>query len=237
MAKRPASEKRKPRRGRPKKSKPSSSAKLFETYQALEAYDAECLLSPGDRLAGADEVGRGALAGPVVAAAVVLPRGSTLLGVDDSKRLTEEQREAVFPVIVEKALAVGISFCHPTTIERNNILNASLMAMAAAVKNLRMEVDLVLLDGRDGLDIPQRAVPVVGGDAKSLSIAAASIVAKVARDRLMRRLHRTYPSYNFISNKGYGTKEHLDAIQAHGLCDAHRVSYCASAVENAPTLF
>jgi len=172
-----------------------------------------------------------------VAAAVVLPRGSELIGVNDSKRLTEEKREALFPVIVEKALAVGISCSHPHVIDSRNVLNASLMAMATAVANLKIPVDLVLLDGRDGIDIAGRVVPVVGGDGKSLSIAAASIVAKVTRDRLMRKLHKLHPVYNFISNKGYGTKEHIDAIVKHGMTPAHRRTYCASAVENAPSLF
>ncbi len=172
-----------------------------------------------------------------MAAAVVLPRGSELIGVNDSKRLTEEKREALFPVIVERALAVGISCSHPHLIETRNVLNASLMAMAKAVANLKMSIDLVLLDGRDGIDIPGRVVPVVRGDGKSLTIAAASIVAKVTRDRLMRRLHKLHPVYNFISNKGYGTKEHIEAIIKHGITPVHRKTYCASAVENAPSLF
>lgn len=172
-----------------------------------------------------------------MAAAVVLPRGSELIGVNDSKRLTEEKREALFPVIVERALAVGISCSHPHLIETRNVLNASLMAMAKAVANLKMSIDLVLLDGRDGIDIPGRVVPVVRGDGKSLTIAAASIVAKVTRDRLMRRLHKLHPVYNFFSNKGYGTKEHIEAIIKHGITPVHRKTYCASAVENAPSLF
>ena len=205
-------------------------------YVELESYDDGCL-RPGERLAGADEVGRGALAGPVVAAAVILPRASELVGVDDSKRLTEEERERLFPLILGKAVAVGISFSHPSVIDRENVLNASLMALARAVENLRVPADLVLLDGRDRIDIPGRIVPVVGGDRMSLSIAAASIVAKVTRDRLMRKLHKLHPVYNFISNKGYGTREHLDAIQRHGMTAVHRRSYCLSAVENAPSLF
>jgi len=172
-----------------------------------------------------------------VAAAVVLPRGSELIGVNDSKCVTEEKREALFPVIVEKALTVGISCSQPHLIDTRNVLNASLMAMATAVANLKMPLDIVLLDGRDAIDIPGRVVPVVRGDGKSLTIAAASIVAKVTRDRLMRRMHKLYPVYNFISNKGYGTKEHIDAIIKHGITPIHRRTYCASAVENARSLF
>ena len=233
MAKLPELQKRK-HRGRPS-ARTTAGDKLRRKYAKLEAYDVLHGVEQG--LVGVDEAGRGALAGPVVAAAVVLPRGSELLGVDDSKKLTEEQREAVFPVIVEKALAVGISYSHPITIELNNILNASLMAMAAAVGNLRMDIGLILLDGRDKIDIPQHVIPVIGGDGKSLSIAAASVVAKVARDRLMRKLHKVYPLYNFNSNKGYGTKEHIVAIQRHGVSSVHRKSYCASAVDNTPSLF
>jgi ribonuclease HII len=157
--------------------------------------------------------------------------------VDDSKRLTEDQREKLFPVIVRTAIAVGIACSHAGLIDRKNVLNASLMAMARAAQNLRLRPDIILLDGRDRIDLPGRVVPVVGGDARSLSIAAASIVAKVTRDRLMRRLHRLEPRYNFISNKGYGTREHIDAIREHGMTPFHRRTYCVWAVENAPRLF
>lgn len=182
-------------------------------------------------------MGRGALAGPVVAAAVVLPRGSELIGVDDSKTLTEEEREALFSVIVGRAVAVGIALSHPQEIDRRNVLNASLQAMARAVGNLRIETDIILVDGRDRIDLSGRVVPVVGGDGKSLSIAAASVVAKVSRDRLMRRMHRAHPVYNFISNKGYGTKDHIDALARHGMAPIHRRTYCAAAVEKETSLF
>jgi ribonuclease HII len=206
-------------------------------YDKLEAFDCEHLPFDGATLAGADEVGRGALAGPVVAAAVVLPRDSRLIGVDDSKVLGEDEREALFAVIVRAALSVGIGFSHPRDIDRRNILNASLEAMARAVANLRRETDVLLVDGRDGLDVDGRVVPVVKGDGKSLSIAAASVVAKVARDRLMRRLHNRHPAYNFLSNKGYGTKDHIDAIVRHGMAPIHRRSFCAAVVERQPSLF
>jgi ribonuclease HII len=191
----------------------------------------------GSCLAGIDEAGRGAFAGPVVAAAVILPRGSELFGVDDSKRLTEDERETLFPEIVAKAIAIGISCSHAGLIDRKNVLNASLMAMARAVENLKITPDIILLDGRDRIDLPGRIVPVVGGDGKSLSIAAASIVAKVTRDRLMRRLHRLHPRYNFMSNKGYGTTEHVKAIKEHGMSPFHRRTFCMCVVENGPSLF
>jgi ribonuclease HII len=204
----------------------------------LEAYDCGCLGDDASILAGTDEVGRGALAGPVVAAAVVLPRGSRLVGVDDSKMLDEDVRELLFDVIVQRALAVGIAVSHPREIDRRNVLCASLEAMARAVANLRMKPDVILVDGRDRIDLVEhRVVPVIGGDGRSLSIAAASVVAKVARDRLMRRMHKTHPEYNFLSNKGYGTKDHIDAIVQHGMAPIHRRTYVAAVIENHPSLF
>lgn len=225
------------RRKRPDEASGSKRDKLWHNYLKLEAYDRSCLREEGDCLAGIDEVGRGAFAGPVVAAAVVLPRESELVGVNDSKKLSEDEREAIFPVIVQRAIAIGISYSHPALIDRVNVLNATLMAMAGAAENLRLAADLIIIDGRDRIDIDRRVIPVIGGDGKSLSIAAASLVAKVARDRLMRKLHKRHPLYNFISNKGYGTKEHIAAIVAHGMTPAHRRTYCVSAVENTPGLF
>ncbi len=192
----------------------------------------------GERqLAGLDEAGRGALAGPVVAAAVILPPDSNLVGVDDSKRLSEKQRETVFSTIVEKALAVGIGIGHPTLIDDKNILNATLIAMARAAGNLKLEPSIILVDGRDRVDSTTQVIPIIGGDRQSLAIAAASIVAKVARDRMMRRLHDRYPVYNFLRNKGYGTREHIEAIERHGMIAAHRKSYRVKTVEKTPRLF
>jgi ribonuclease HII len=195
------------------------------------------VLRDGEVLAGTDEVGRGALAGPVVAAAVILPWNSELVGVNDSKTLAEEEREALFSVIVGRALAIGISFSHPLEIDRRNVLNASLSAMSRAVGNLGVTPDIVLVDGRDRIELSARVVPVVGGDGKSLAIAAASVIAKVTRDRVMRRLHKRHPVYNFLSNKGYGTKDHIDALIEHGMAPIHRRTYCAAVVENHPSLF
>jgi ribonuclease HII len=195
------------------------------------------LTEGAEYLAGVDEAGRGALAGPVVAAAVVLPRESGLVGVNDSKRVSETQREALFPEIVKNALSVGIGIGNPQLIDSRNILNATLMAMARAISNLRVLPSIILVDGRDGVESRVPVVPIVGGDRRSLAIAAASIVAKVTRDRLMRRLHARYPVYNFLDNKGYGTREHLDAISRHGTIPDHRKSYRLKTVEKTLRLF
>lgn len=188
-------------------------------------------------IAGVDEAGRGALAGPVVSAAVVLREDNALLRVDDSKTVREDDREEIFHQIVASAVSVGISFGHPSLIDRDNILQATLVTMHRAVNALRLAPDLVLVDGREKFQWPGRLLPVVGGDARSLSVAAASIVAKVARDRLMRRLHRMYPLYHFDRNKGYGTRDHLDAIAAHGAAAVHRRTFLAKVVENNLSMF
>lgn len=214
-----------------------SRKKSLETYDRLETFDEKRRPGGKRHLAGLDEAGRGALAGPVVAAAVILPPDSNLVGVDDSKRLSEKQRETIFSTIVEKALAVGIGIGHPTLIDDKNILNATLIAMARAAGNLKLEPSILLVDGRDRVDSTTHVIPIVGGDRQSLAIAAASIVAKVARDRMMRRLHDKYPVYNFFKNKGYGTREHIEAIERHGMIAAHRKSYRVKTVEKTPRLF
>jgi len=206
-------------------------------YRRLEAFDREHLPEGEEFLAGLDEAGRGALAGPVVAAAVILPRGSGLEGVNDSKLLTEKQRESLFPEIVSKALSVGIGVGQPALIDERNILCATLEVMARAVRNLKLTPSVTLVDGRDRIESPTAVIPIVGGDRKSLAIAAASIVAKVTRDRLMRRLHKRHPMYNFFRNKGYGTREHLEAIGRHGMISEHRKSYRIKTVEKTPRLF
>jgi ribonuclease HII len=172
-----------------------------------------------------------------VAAAVILPLGSNLIGVNDSKKLSEAQRETLFGDIVGTALSVGIGLGSPHLIDTRNILNATLAAMARAIANLRLAPSVVLVDGRDAVECPFPVVPVIGGDARSLSVAAASVVAKVTRDRVMRRLHSRYPRYNFLENKGYGTPEHLDAIARHGMIREHRKSYRLKTVEKTLRLF
>jgi ribonuclease HII len=176
-------------------------------------------------LAGIDEAGRGPLAGPVVAAAVILPVGIDLPGVRDSKQLTPGQREAHNETILSKAVAVGVGCVDAPTIDRINILQATLQAMVQAVRNLGLEPDFLLIDGpcRLRIDIPQEAIPK--GDQLCLSISAASIVAKVHRDRLMAAYHREYPGYGFDRHKGYGTAEHLSALRRLGPCCIHRMSF------------
>jgi ribonuclease HII len=188
-------------------------------------------------VAGVDEVGRGALAGPVVCAAVVLRRDSGLVGVDDSKRVDSKRRDELFARIVAEAESIGIAFGHPDLIDRENILVATLMTMHRAVGALRVRPDVVLVDGRDGFQWPGTVVPVPQGDGRSLAIAAASIVAKVARDRMMCRLHERFPLYNFRRNKGYGTVDHIRAISLYGAAAVHRRSFLLKIIEKKPTMF
>jgi len=176
-------------------------------------------------LAGVDEVGRGPLAGPVMAAAVVLPSYCELTGLADSKRLTSLKRERLYAEIFRVALSIGIGRVDQEEIDRINILKASLKAMAMAVRNLSCPVDYVLIDGTFPIitDIPQMTLK--RGDSISMLIAAASVVAKVTRDRIMEDYHDQYPWYNFAQNKGYGTREHLDAIKRYGYSPLHRTTF------------
>jgi len=176
-------------------------------------------------IAGIDEAGRGPLAGPVVAAAVVLPDRYSHPEINDSKKLTSRSRERLFEVIRADALAVGIGVMDAWAIDELNILRATLLAMREAVADLQVVPDCLLVDGNQSvpLEIPQETI--VKGDARSVSIAAASIVAKVSRDRIMEIYHRQFPYYNFFKNKGYGTAEHRRAIREHGFCKIHRRSF------------
>ena len=177
------------------------------------------------RLAGVDEAGRGPLAGPVVAAAVVLAPGARIAGVDDSKRLLPEERQRLFGVIRERALGVGVGIVDHLTIDRINILQATRLAMGQALGALGMEPELVLTDfvTVPGLRCPQRNL--VEGDRRSASVAAASIIAKVTRDRIMEEADREYPMYGFGRHKGYGTPEHRIALEQHGPCALHRRTF------------
>lgn len=188
----------------------------FEDEKYKAGYTAVC---------GCDEAGRGPLCGPVVAAAVILPRGLIIEGLNDSKKLSEKKREALFDVIVEKALAYAIAEATPEEIDEINILNASMLAMRRAVDALPMKADFALIDGNcsRGFEIPTETV--VKGDAKSYSIAAASILAKVTRDRGCIELDREYPEYNIAKHKGYPTKEHMDAVIKYGPSPIHRRSF------------
>ncbi|MBP5151728.1 MAG: ribonuclease HII [Lachnospiraceae bacterium] len=174
---------------------------------------------------GIDEVGRGPLAGPVVAGAVVLPKDCQILYLNDSKKLSEKKREELFEVIKEGAVSVGIGVVEPEIIEEINILNATYEAMRRAVANLSVVPDVLLNDAVTIPGLPMKQVPIIKGDAKSVSIAAASIMAKVTRDRMMEEYDKIYPEYDFASNKGYGTAKHMEALRKYGLTPIHRKSF------------
>jgi len=176
-------------------------------------------------IAGLDEAGRGPLAGPVVAAAVVLPKTRSMQGVADSKTLKAEQREKALSLIRKRALGIGVGIVEAEEIDRLNILRASLKAMELALRDLYLSPDCLLIDGLHTLRLPLHQQAITKGDGRCLSIAAASIVAKVTRDRLMIAYHEKYPEYNFARHKGYGTREHLQAIREHGCCPLHRQSF------------
>lgn len=188
----------------------------IENAAYAEGYTAVC---------GCDEAGRGPLAGPVVAAAVILPRGCEIPGLNDSKKLTEKKREALFDVICETALAYAIAEASAEEIDEINILNASMLAMRRAVEALGTPADFALIDGNTsrGFAFPTRTV--VGGDAKSPSIAAASILAKVTRDRMCADMDAEYPAYGFAKHKGYPTKAHMDAVRQIGPSPIHRKTF------------
>ncbi len=177
------------------------------------------------RIAGLDEAGRGPLAGPVVAAAVVLPTRCRLIGCDDSKQLAESERERLYQIITGRAVGIGVGSASPEEIDRLNILEATRLAMHRAIAALSPPPDCLLIDAvaLPGCTISIRSI--IKGDALSISVAAASIVAKVTRDRLMAEYHRIYPQYNFLSHKGYGTEEHLQQLAAHGPCPIHRKTF------------
>lgn len=177
------------------------------------------------RIAGIDEAGRGPLAGPVVAAAVILPARCRLLGINDSKQLTAKDREEVYTAILEQAVAVGIGSADVAEIDQLNILTATRLAMRRAIDQLAPPPDYLLIDAvvLPGLKVPTR--PIIKGDSLSVSIAAASVLAKVTRDRLMARYHETFPEYGFLSHKGYGTAEHLERLARHGPCSIHRRTF------------
>ena len=175
---------------------------------------------------GVDEAGRGPLCGPVVAAAVILRKNAQLEGVNDSKKLTEKKREKLYDDIMENAVAVGIGMSDVDLIEEINILNATKEAMKQAINNLDIKPDYVLIDGNQNIQIDIDRETVISGDALSESIAAASIIAKVTRDRMLREYDKEYPEYGFAKHKGYGTKQHIEAIKEHGLTPIHRPSFC-----------
>ena len=188
-------------------------------------YENNCRKKGFNLICGVDEAGRGPLAGPVCAAAVILKEGQIIEGVNDSKKLSEKKREALFDAIKNEALSYSIAFASVEEIEEMNILNATMLAMRRAVEGLSVKAEYALIDGNrlPPLDIPCEYV--IKGDAKSMSIAAASILAKVSRDRLCYEYAEKYPQYGFDKHKGYGTKAHTDAILEYGPCEIHRMSF------------
>lgn len=178
-----------------------------------------------ENICGVDEAGRGPLAGPVCAAAVILKPNQIIEGVNDSKKLSEKKREALFDVIKSQVKAYSIAFATVEEIEEMNILNATMLAMKRAVEGLKIKADYALIDGNRLPPLDIKAEYVIKGDAKSMSIAAASILAKVSRDRLCYEYAEKYPQYGFDKHKGYGTKLHTQAIKEYGPCEIHRMSF------------
>lgn len=193
--------------------------KMLEYERALYAKGYEFIC-------GIDEAGRGPLCGPVVAAAVILKKDDHIEGVNDSKKLSEKKREELFETIKERAVAWSVGIVDEETIDRINILEATRLAMKKAVEGLSQKPDFALVDAEKKVPIDVPYSPIIKGDALSESIAAASIIAKVTRDHMIIELDKEYPEYGFAKNKGYGTKEHTEAILKYGLCKAHRRSFC-----------
>ena len=188
----------------------------LENEIAAEGYETLC---------GVDEAGRGPLAGPVCAAAVILPSGFEIPGLNDSKQLSDKKRRELFPVIQSRAIAWGIAMVDEQVIDEINILNATFRAMKQAIDQLSVHPDLALIDGNRVTDFGVPAIPIVKGDARVASIAAASILAKVARDEFMEQMDLKYPEYGFAIHKGYGTKRHYAAVDQFGLCPIHRKTF------------
>lgn len=176
-------------------------------------------------IGGVDEVGRGPLAGPVVCASVILPISCAIEGIDDSKKLSEKKREELYDKIIEEAISYSIEYVFEDQIDELNILNATKLCMAKAINNLSTMPDIMLVDAVTGLDIKCKSKAIIHGDALSYSIGAASILAKVSRDRYMVETDKKYPGYGFAKNKGYGTKAHMDALREIGPCEIHRRSF------------
>lgn len=194
-----------------------------ERLEGLKAYEYQ--YGEYEYICGIDEVGRGPLAGPVVAGAVILPKDCDILYINDSKKLSEKKREELYAEIMEKAVATGIGYATPGRIDEINILQATYEAMREAINNLKVKPDILL---NDAVTIPQvdiKQVPIIKGDAKSISIGAASIIAKVTRDRLMVEYDKVMPEYGFASNKGYGSAMHIEAIKKYGPTPIHRRSF------------
>jgi ribonuclease HII len=206
------------------KKKFAENQRLKEKFFEMNIFEHKWRTSGYELIAGVDEVGRGPLAGPVAAAAVILPKDFYLAGIDDSKKLTEKKRLEYDEIIRREAVSFSISMIHAQEIDEINIYEATKKAMLSAIASLEKKPDFLLIDAMK-LDIPFPSESIIKGDAKSISIAAASIVAKVARDNLMMEISQAFPVYGFQNNMGYGTKEHIEAIQTYGITSYHRKSF------------
>jgi ribonuclease HII len=211
-------------------------AGLPESSIMMDQYECRARLNGYRAVAGIDEAGRGPLAGPVVAAAVILPPGYRHPDINDSKKLTPAKRDRLYETIRADALAVGLGVVEAPVIDLVNILRATLLAMRDAVVDLSVQPDYLLIDGKNRIDLALPQDAIIGGDGKSVSIAAASIIAKVSRDRIMEIYHRQFPQYNFLKNKGYGTDEHREAIHRCGRCKIHRLSFTVRTPGDQPSL-
>lgn len=199
--------------------------KETERLLQISIYEKQAYMQGFRYVAGIDEAGRGPLAGPVVASCVMLPEGCLIEGVNDSKKLSAIQRERLYDLIVEQAISIGTGVIDEKSIDNVNILNATKLAMKNAVEQVKPRPDILLIDAVRLDDVEITQVPIIKGDALSVSIAAASIIAKVTRDRLIDLADEIYPQYGFKKHKGYGTQEHINAIKKYGICPIHRVSF------------
>lgn len=205
-------------------------ARIIQQYKDMSKLELDCARQGFIHIAGVDEAGRGPLAGPVYAACVIIDPRRPLYGVNDSKKLSEKCREALYDIIIERAASYGIGYSDNDIINEHGIMFALNRAMQIALRQCKIQPDIVLIDGNVAFNIASKVEPIVNGDARSVSIAAASILAKVSRDRVMKEYALQYPEYKFESNKGYGTAEHIEAIKKYGICPIHREQFCRTAL-------
>lgn len=197
----------------------------LKRIESLNIYENELYSSNIKTIGGIDEAGRGPLVGPVVAACVVLPKDAFIPDINDSKKISENKRELLYEIIKRKAISYGIGIVDNSEIDKVNILNATYKAMQIAISKIAVDLDFLLVDAINIPNIRIKQKSIIKGDSKSISIAAASIIAKVERDRIMREYHKLFPEYNFEKNKGYGTKEHIVALKKYGPCPIHRKTF------------
>ena len=206
--------------------------KELQRLQELRKFEEDIYSQGTNYICGIDEAGRGPLAGPVVVASVIMPKDSMIEGVNDSKKISEKKREKLYEEIIANAVSYSVGIVDQKEIDRVNILNATKAGLTESIKGLKVKPEIILVDALNGIDtcgIPYHSI--IKGDAKCYSIAAASIIAKVTRDRIMRQWHEVYPQYNFIQHKGYGTAAHIQAIKEYGLCPLHRRSFVKNIVK------